>query len=200
MHFIVLGYNFFARNSKARPGNGLFRAATILAEVSTGAEKSVGYGCIRMAVIDFSLFMKEALNEALRGSEEGEVPVGAVVVTLEGKIAARAHNQPIALNDPTAHAEILALRKAGAFYGNYRLEGSTLVVTVEPCLMCVGAALHARISRIVFGAYDAKWGAAGSLYNIPADERLNHKIEVVSGVLEGRCLKLMQDFFQSRRK
>jgi tRNA(adenine34) deaminase len=143
--------------------------------------------------------MKEALNEALRGSEEGEVPVGAVVVTLAGGIAARAHNQPVALKDPTAHAEILALRRAGAFYDNYRVEGSTLVVTVEPCLMCVGAAFHARVSRIVFGSFDPKWGAAGSLYNVPADERLNHKIEVVSGVLEGQCLKLMQDFFKSRR-
>ncbi len=159
-----------------------------------------GLGCIKMTLTDFSPFMKEALNEALRGSEEGEVPVGAVVVTPGGEIAARAHNQPIGLNDPAAHAEILALRKAGAFYGNYRLMGSTLVVTVEPCLMCVGAALHARVSRIVFGAHDVKWGAAGSLYNIPADERLNHKIEVISGVLEGQCLKLMQDFFKDRRK
>jgi tRNA(adenine34) deaminase len=152
-----------------------------------------------MAFIDFSFFMKEALIEALRASEEGEVPVGAVVVTPEGEIVARAHNQPIGLKDPTAHAEILALRRAGAFYGNYRVNGSTLVVTVEPCLMCVGAALHARVSRIVFGSFDSKWGGAGSLYNVPADQRLNHKIEMVSGVMEGQCLKLMQDFFKSKR-
>jgi tRNA(adenine34) deaminase len=152
-----------------------------------------------MAPVDFSLLMREALNEAFKGFAEGEVPVGAVVATPEGEIVARAHNQPIALNDPTAHAEILALRRAGAVCGNYRIEGSTLVVTVEPCVMCMGAAFHARISRIVFGAFDPKWGAAGSLYNLPADPHLNHRIEVVSGILGRECLKVMQDFFRSRR-
>ena len=152
-----------------------------------------------MAPVEFSLLMREALNEAFVGFAEGEVPVGAVVATPEGRIVARAHNQPIALNDPTAHAEILALRRAGAVCGNYRIEGSTLVVTVEPCVMCMGAAFHARISRIVFGAFDPKWGAAGSLYNLPADPRLNHRIELVAGILGAECLKVMQDFFRSRR-
>ena len=152
-----------------------------------------------MAPVDFSVLMREALNEALKGFAEGEVPVGAVVATPEGEILARAHNQPIALNDPTAHAEILALRRAGGVCGNYRIEGSTLVVTVEPCVMCMGAAFHARISRIVFGAFDPKWGAAGSLYNLAADDRLNHRIEIVPGVLGTECLKVMQDFFRSRR-
>lgn len=148
---------------------------------------------------DFLLLMREALQEALQGLAEGEVPVGAVVADQEGEIAARAHNQPIALNDPTAHAEILALRKAGAVYGNYRLRGATLVVTVEPCIMCMGAALHARVSRIVFGALDPKWGAGGSLFNLAADSRLNHRIEVVSGIRGEECVKVMQDFFRSRR-
>lgn len=152
-----------------------------------------------MAPVDFSLLMREALNEAFKGFAEGEVPVGAVVATPEGEIVASAHNQPVALNDPTAHAEILALRRAGTVCGNYRIEGSTLVVTVEPCVMCMGAAFHARISRIIFGALDPKWGAAGSLYNLAADDRLNHRIELVPGVLATECLKVMQDFFRSRR-
>lgn len=143
--------------------------------------------------------MKEALQEATKGFEKGEVPVGAVIVDPDGVIVARAHNQPISLNDPCAHAEILALRQAGIFYRNYRLEGSTLVVTLEPCLMCIGAAMHARVSRVVFGTLDPKWGAAGSLYNVPEDLRLNHRLEVISGVLAEQCLKLMQAFFQMRR-
>ncbi len=144
--------------------------------------------------------MKEALQEAAKGFEKGEVPVGAVIVDRDGAIVARAHNQPISLNDPCGHAEILALRQAGIFYRNYRLERATLVVTIEPCLMCIGAAMHARVSRLVFGALDPKWGAAGSLYNVPEDFRLNHRIEVIAGVLAEECLKLMQDFFRMRRE
>jgi tRNA(adenine34) deaminase len=153
-----------------------------------------------MAFQDFSPFMKEALLEATKGFDEGEVPVGAVIVDPAGSIVARAHNQPISLNDPCAHAEILALRQAGIFYKNYRIEGATLVVTIEPCLMCIGAALHARVTRLVFGALDPKWGAVGSLYNMPEDLRLNHRIEVIPGVLAEECLKLLQDFFRMRRE
>jgi tRNA(adenine34) deaminase len=153
-----------------------------------------------MMVSDFSPFMKEALLEAAKGFDEGEVPVGAVIVNPAGSMVARAHNQPISLNDPCAHAEILALRQAGIFYKNYRIEGATLVVTIEPCLMCIGAALHARVARLIFGALDPKWGAVGSLYNVPADLRLNHRIEVIPGVLAEECLKLLQDFFQMRRE
>jgi tRNA(adenine34) deaminase len=153
-----------------------------------------------MKPVDFCFLMGEALSEALKGLAEGEVPVGAVLADPEGEIVARAHNQPIALNDPSAHAEILALRRAGVVYGNYRIQGSTLVATIEPCLMCMGAALHARVSRIVFGALDPKWGAAGSLYNLAADSRLNHRIEVVSGILGEECAKLIRDFFLSRRE
>lgn len=152
-----------------------------------------------MAPVDFSVLMREALTEAFKGFAEGEVPVGAVVADSRGEVLARAHNQPIALSDPTAHAEILALRRAGDVSGNYRVEEATLVVTVEPCVMCMGAAFHARISRIVFGAFDPKWGAAGSLYNLAADDRLNHRIEIVPGVLGAECAKVIQDFFKSRR-
>jgi tRNA(adenine34) deaminase len=153
-----------------------------------------------MMAPDFSPFMKEALEEATKGFDQGEVPVGAVIVDPKGYIVARAHNQPIALNDPCGHAEILALRQAGVFFKNYRIEGATLVVTLEPCLMCIGAAVHARVARLVFGAFDAKSGAAGSLYNVPEDLRLNHRIEVVPGVLAEECQKLLQDFFQMRRQ
>jgi tRNA(adenine34) deaminase len=148
---------------------------------------------------DFSPFMKEALLEAAKGFDEGEVPVGAVVVDPAGSIVARAHNQPISLNDPCGHAEILVLRQAGIFYKNYRMQGTTLVVTIEPCLMCIGAAVHARVARLVFGAPDPKAGAAGSLYNVPADLRLNHRMEVVPGVLAEECRELMQKFFRMRR-
>ena len=148
--------------------------------------------------MEFDLYhlMCEALKEAQKGFDSGEVPVGAVLAGQEGRILARAHNQPIALNDPTAHAEILAMREAGALFGNYRLNNTLLVVTVEPCLMCMGAAIHARIPRLVFGTADPKAGAAGSVYNLAADERLNHRVEVVSGVMGEECRSLMQEFFR----
>ena len=143
--------------------------------------------------------MRQAIKEAQKGLNSGEVPVGAVLTGPDGEIVAKAYNQPIFLNDPTAHAEILAMRAAGAFYNNYRLKDTTLVVTIEPCIMCMGAALNARISRLVFGAFDPKTGAAGSLYNLAADDCLNHRIEVVSGIMEKECGDLLQDFFQLRR-
>ncbi|MEW6667189.1 MAG: tRNA adenosine(34) deaminase TadA [Thermodesulfobacteriota bacterium] len=148
---------------------------------------------------DFRHLMREALQEAEKAFHEGEVPVGAVLSDEGGEIVARAHNMPIFLCDPTAHAEILALRFAASHLGNYRLTKSTLVVTIEPCLMCMAAALNARISRLVFGAADPKAGAAGSLYHLGEDGRLNHRIEVVSGVLEEECSRLMQAFFRNRR-
>ena len=148
---------------------------------------------------NFNLWMEQAIREAEKGSDEGEVPVGAVLVGTDGTIVAKAHNQPIALKDPTAHAEILALRAGGAFYGNHRIPDAILVATIEPCPMCMGAALQARIPRLVFGAYDPKSGAAGSVYNLATDEHLNHRIEVISGVMEEECRELMQDFFRARR-
>ena len=148
---------------------------------------------------DLYYLMRQALKEAEEGFSAGEVPVGAVLADQDGRIIARAHNQPISLNDPTAHAEILVIRKAGLLYENYRLNNTLLVVTIEPCLMCMGAALNARIARLIFGAVDTKAGAAGSVYNLAADKRLNHMIEVTSGVMEAECRALMQSFFRVRR-
>lgn len=150
--------------------------------------------------LDLFHLMKQALSEAQKGSSMGEVPVGAVLASPEGQIVAKAYNQPIALGDPTAHAEILAIRKAGLFFRNYRLNNTTLVVTLEPCLMCMGAAINARIARLVFGTVDPKAGAAVSLYNLAEDKRLNHRIEVVSGIMEEECRSLIQDFFRERRR
>jgi len=144
--------------------------------------------------------MKQAFSEAEKGSSMGEVPVGAVLASPEGQIVAKAYNQPITLGDPTAHAEILAIRKAGLFFRNYRLNNTTLVVTLEPCLMCMGAAINARIARLVFGTVDPKAGAAVSLYNLAEDKRLNHRIEVVSGIMQEECRSLIQGFFRVRRR
>ena len=142
--------------------------------------------------------MRAALEEARRGLRAGEVPVGAVVVH-DGGIVARAHNAPIALNDPTAHAEILALREAGRKRGNYRLMGAALYVTVEPCPMCCGAALQARVARVVYGAADPKAGAVESLHRLLDDARFNHRVEAVGGVLAGECGALLREFFDTKR-
>lgn len=143
-------------------------------------------------------FMKIALEEAQVAYCRGEVPVGAVLV-LEGNILARTHNSPIMRNDPTAHAEILALRQAGEKFGNYRLTGAELYVTLEPCIMCAGAIIQARISRVIFGARDPKCGAAVSLYNILADKRLNHQVEITEGILPEECGEIISRFFQEKR-
>lgn len=144
-------------------------------------------------------FMRQALLEAQKAAREDEVPVGAVLVAEDGALLAEAHNQAIALHDPTAHAEILVLRAAAHAIENYRLPGTTLYVTVEPCIMCMGALLHARVAKIVFGAKDPKWGGAGSCYNLAADARLNHTIHIQGGLLEKECRTLIQDFFRARR-
>ncbi len=143
--------------------------------------------------------MRAALLEAEAGAAAGEVPVGAVVVSPEGKILARAHNRPVSAKDPTAHAEILALRGAARKSGNYRLTGCRLVVTLEPCPMCAGAAVAARIAEIVYGATDAKAGAVSTLYRIASDARLNHRAAVTPGVLAQECAALLTSFFRSRR-
>jgi tRNA(adenine34) deaminase len=143
--------------------------------------------------------MREALEEARRGLAVGEVPVGAVVV-VDGVIAGRGHNSPITLADPTAHAEILALREAAGKTGNYRLTGATLYATVEPCPMCCGAALHARVARLVYGARDPKAGAVESLYRLLDDPRLNHRVEAAGGVLAGESAALLRRFFETRRR
>jgi tRNA(adenine34) deaminase len=143
-------------------------------------------------------YMREAIAEARRAEEAGEVPIGAVVV-VEGEIVARGFNQPIGRADPTAHAEIVALRAAASRAGNYRLTGAELYVTVEPCLMCVGAAVHARVRRVVFGAPEPRAGALGSAVNALDVPGLNHRFEVVGGVLAAECGDLLQAFFRSRR-
>jgi len=142
--------------------------------------------------------MRAALDEARRAFDAGEVPVGAVVV-LNGEIVGRGFNQPIGAKDPTAHAEVVALRAAARFVGNYRLVGATLYVTIEPCLMCVGAMVHARVGTLVFGALEPKAGAIVSSCQAHELPSLNHRIEVVGGVLEGDCRAVIQEFFQSRR-
>jgi tRNA(adenine34) deaminase len=143
-------------------------------------------------------FMRAALDEARKGFDAGEVPVGAVVV-LEGEVVGRGFNQPIGSCDPTAHAEVVAMREAARAMGNYRLGGSTMYVTIEPCLMCVGAMVHARIERLVFGAMEPKAGAVVSSCRAHELPSLNHRIEVVGGVLEEECRAVIQEFFKSRR-
>lgn len=136
---------------------------------------------------------------AHKAEELGEVPVGAVVV-LNGELVAEGWNQSILNNDPTAHAEIIALQKAGEKIGNYRLIDSTLYVTLEPCPMCAGAMVHARVKRLVFGAFDQKTGAAGSVFNLIANEALNHKLEKTAGIAQQECAKQLSNFFKKRRK
>ena len=144
-------------------------------------------------------WMKIALEEAIKAEKEGEVPVGSVLVK-NGMLIAKAHNQPISTNDATAHAEIQLIRAAGKIQENYRLTGTSLYVTLEPCAMCVGAMMHARIERIVYGAHDPKTGACGSSVNLIEENCFNHKIDLVSGVLENQCGELLKKFFISRRK
>jgi len=143
--------------------------------------------------------MGEALAAAREGLAADEVPVGAVLVGEGGEVLTRAFNNPIARRDPTAHAEILALRAGAQRLGNYRLPGVSLYVTIEPCIMCVGAIIQARVRRLVFGAPDPKAGACVSLYRLPEDSRLNHRLEVVGGVREAECRELLQEFFKARR-
>jgi tRNA(Arg) A34 adenosine deaminase TadA len=145
-------------------------------------------------------WMEQALGQARTALAAGEVPVGAVVVSADGKIVGRGFNHPISSQDPTGHAEIMALREAAREVSNYRLTGMTLYCTLEPCVMCAGAIVHARIARLVFGAHDPKAGAAGSIYNVVADPRLNHHPEVVTGVREAECRQLLQEFFIWKRK
>jgi tRNA(adenine34) deaminase len=143
--------------------------------------------------------MRLALELALEGERAGEVPVGAVVVDQAGAVVGRGSNSPISLNDPTAHAEILALREAAAAIGNYRLESATLYVTLEPCAMCAGAAVAARLRRLVFGARDLRFGGVRSKFRIADSDLLNHRVEVVEGVLAVECVELLQRFFRVRR-
>jgi len=152
--------------------------------------------------MDFSHnhFMKMAIAQAVMAGGEGEVPVGAVLVDTEGKPICQDYNRTIHACDPTAHAEINVLRTASRKMENYRLLSTTLYVTIEPCIMCMGAIVHARVKTIVFGASDPKWGAAKSLYQIGQDTRLNHQVEIIEGVCADDCRSVIQDFFRIRRK
>ena len=142
--------------------------------------------------------MRESLRLAVRAAERGEVPVGALVVK-DGKVIGRGYNAPISSKDPTAHAEIQALREATKHLGNYRLEGCSLYVTLEPCAMCAGAILHARIARLVYGAADPKTGACGSVVDLFSEKKLNHHTEVTGGILEVEAGRLLSEFFAARR-
>jgi tRNA(adenine34) deaminase len=143
--------------------------------------------------------MVAALDVARLALAAGEVPIGAVVLDPSGAVIASAHNEREALHDPTAHAEVVALRRAGAALGAWQLSGCTLVVTIEPCTMCAGALVLARVARLVFGAWDPKAGAVGSLWDVVRDRRLNHRPEVVAGVRESECAQLVAAFFADRR-
>ena len=143
--------------------------------------------------------MQSALDEAAAAVAHGDIPVGAVVVGPDGEILARRHNERELAGDPTAHAEILALRDAAAALGHWRLDGCSLVVTLEPCPMCAGAALAARVATVAFGAADPKAGACGSLYNLAADPRLNHEFTVVAGIAADEAATLLRQFFAARR-
>lgn len=143
--------------------------------------------------------MRLALAQALQAQDSGEVPVGAVIVDRCGDILATGFNRTIQDHDPTGHAEVVALRAAAKKMGNYRLPGATLYVTLEPCAMCLGAIMHARLARVVFGAADPKTGVCGSVLNLPQEPRLNHHTEVQGGVLEHECGETLRTFFKSRR-
>ncbi len=150
--------------------------------------------------MDHDTYMGFALEEALAAYDESEVPVGAVLTGSDGSILARAHNSSISLSDPTAHAEILALRIAARSLSNYRIPGAVLYVTLEPCAMCVGAMLQARVGTLVYGAADAKAGAAGSVVDLTKIRSFNHYIEVIAGVRAGECSDLLKRFFRERRR
>jgi tRNA(adenine34) deaminase len=149
-------------------------------------------------MVDDSDFMRKALALARHAGERGEVPVGAVVV-IEGTVAGQGSNSPISTSDPTAHAEILALREAARAIGNYRLENATLYVTLEPCVMCAGALVSARVRRLVFGARDLRFGGVRSKFRLADSDLLNHRLDIVEGVLAGECLEIVKNFFEQRR-
>lgn len=147
---------------------------------------------------DNNHWMQHAIELAKRAEQEGEVPVGAIVVQ-DDEIIGEGWNRPIASGDPTGHAEIIALRSAASLINNYRLTGADLYVTLEPCVMCAGAIIHARISRVIFGAFDPKAGAAGSLFSVLGTDKLNHRVTVTSGVMAEECATILQEFFRKKR-
>ncbi|OQY01646.1 MAG: tRNA-specific adenosine deaminase [Desulfobacteraceae bacterium 4572_130] len=149
--------------------------------------------------MDDQFYMNLALNEAKKADKIGEIPIGAIIVNLKGKIIGKGHNQSIIQNNPCAHAEIVALRRACKTIKNYRLPEATIYVTIEPCIMCMGAIIHARLKKVVYGSPDPKWGGAGSLYNFAHDKRLNHNLEIVSGIKNDKAKKIITNFFKNKR-
>ncbi|MBR9988100.1 MAG: tRNA adenosine(34) deaminase TadA [Desulfosarcina sp.] len=145
-------------------------------------------------------FMQMAIDQAVAAGQMGEVPVGAVIVDADSRVLAKDHNRSISSCDPSAHAEINVLRSAAHRIKNYRLLSTTLYVSIEPCAMCMGAIVHARVKTVVFGAADPKWGAAGSLYHLGHDPRLNHQVEIIQGICAHRCRLVIQEFFREQRK
>ncbi|PIE62243.1 MAG: tRNA adenosine(34) deaminase TadA [Desulfobacter postgatei] len=150
--------------------------------------------------MDDTYYMKLALDEAQKAEEHNEVPVGAILVDTAGKVIGQGYNCPISENDPTSHAEIKAIRSACRVMNNYRLPGTTLYVTIEPCIMCMGAIIHTRVQRVVFGALDPKWGAAVSLYRMGSDLRLNHQPEIIQGICEKQTKHMIKSFFKQKRR
>ena len=148
---------------------------------------------------DDAAWMELALEQASLAAQAGEVPVGALVIR-DGEIIGRGHNRNLLDNDPTAHAEVVALRQAASRLGNHRLSGCVMYATIEPCSMCAGALIHARISRLVYGASDVKAGAAGSVLDVLNHPRLNHRMEITAGILKERCSEILQDFFRRKRE
>jgi len=144
-------------------------------------------------------WMRHALRLAGQAAAQGEVPVGAVLVGIDGQLLAEGYNRPIGDHDPSGHAEMIALRAGAKAIGNYRLTGTTLYVTLEPCVMCAGAIVHARVQRLVFGAPDPKAGAVNAVYDVISNPRLNHRVEWTGGVLEAECGQILRDFFRARR-
>jgi len=149
--------------------------------------------------MDDTFFMKEALKEAQKAFKENEVPIGAIVVH-KNQIIGRGHNQTERLRDPTAHAEILAITAAANALSSWRLDGATIYTTIEPCIMCAGALVLARVKRVVFGAHDEKFGGCGSVFNVVSEKRLNHQVEISAGVMENESASLMKSFFEKKRK
>lgn len=156
-------------------------------------------GVDQVKMEDHAFWMRRALDLAREAEAAGEVPVGAVLVSADNQLLASAYNRPVSSNDPTAHAEILALRNAGEILRNYRLSGTTLYVTLEPCPMCAGALVHARVSRLVFGARDLRFGGVRSKFQIADSDILNHRLEIIEGVLAADCLEVLKHFFSRKR-
>jgi len=154
---------------------------------------------VKITTMNHEHYMQQAIDQARKAEKLDEVPVGAIITDVDGNILASAYNQTITKSDPTAHAEIEALRQASVKLQNYRLLSTTLYATVEPCVMCMGAIVHARVQRVVFGAPDPKWGAAGSLYNFSKDIRLNHHPQIIGGICADECRTMLQRFFRMRR-